>query len=198
RLMPTSPAEWEARAAELRRIYAEAEQIMLRKVARRLEEGIEDPGWAENKLAEVQALRREISSEIERLGRRAQREVAAATEQAYVGGAREAGRDLERAAAPTQPPQPVPLRRRMITIADAATRNLQSARLRILRATEDIYRSVIAEASAQTLAGTLTRREAAQMALSRFADQGISGFVDRSGRAWDLASYAEMAKIGRA
>src|SRR5690606_5493901 len=36
-------------------------------------------------------------------------------------------------------------------------------------------------------------REAAQMALNRFADAGITGFVDRAGRRWDIASYAEMA-----
>jgi hypothetical protein len=65
--------------------------------------------------------------------------------------------------------------------------------LRILRTTQDKYRSVIAEASQQALTGAVTRREAAQIALNRFADQGITGFIDKSGRSWDMASYAETA-----
>ena len=65
--------------------------------------------------------------------------------------------------------------------------------LRILRATSDVYRQVIARVTAQGLAGEYTRRQAAQAALNLFADRGITGFVDVAGRRWNLPSYAEMA-----
>src|ERR1035437_1951419 len=45
----------------------------------------------------------------------------------------------------------------------------------------------------QVAAGTVTRREATQLALNKFADQGITGFVDTAGRNWSLSAYSEMA-----
>src|SRR5690606_27925203 len=79
-------------------------------------------------------------------------------------------------------------------LAQVAVGNLRATHLRILRQAEDVYRQVIAETAApQMLTGALTRREAAQAALNRFADMGITGFVDRAGRTWTIESYAEMA-----
>jgi hypothetical protein len=43
------------------------------------------------------------------------------------------------------------------------------------------------------IAGGATRRQAAQRALDRLADEGITGFVDARGRRWELAAYVEMA-----
>jgi hypothetical protein len=40
---------------------------------------------------------------------------------------------------------------------------------------------------------SLSRIQAAQKALDDLASQGITGFTDRAGRKWDLASYVEMA-----
>lgn len=40
---------------------------------------------------------------------------------------------------------------------------------------------------------SLSRVQAAQKALDSLAEQGITGFVDRTGRRWGLASYIEMA-----
>lgn len=40
---------------------------------------------------------------------------------------------------------------------------------------------------------SLSRIQAAQKALDDLADRGITGFVDRTGRRWDLTSYVEMA-----
>ena len=70
---------------------------------------------------------------------------------------------------------------------------LAAADLRILRATDDVFRQVIARVTAQGLAGEYTRRQAAQAALNLFSGRGITGFVDAAGRQWNLASYAEMA-----
>src|SRR5690606_11018980 len=71
----------------------------------------------------------------------------------------------------------------------------------ILRTVEDRYRAVVAEVTATPLLGTGTRRQATQDAMRRWADQGVTSFVDVSGRRWQLTSYAEMAvrtSVGRA
>lgn len=64
---------------------------------------------------------------------------------------------------------------------------------RILRSTTDAYRQVIGLATQEGLGDGLTRRKVAQRALDRFADRGVSGFVDAAGKQWNLASYTEMA-----
>ena len=71
---------------------------------------------------------------------------------------------------------------------------LRGTHLRILRWQLDAYREVIARAAApDVLAGVATRRRAAQVAWEQFLSRGITGFVDRAGRRWELASYVEMA-----
>lgn len=70
---------------------------------------------------------------------------------------------------------------------------LRGTHLQVLRWQVDTYREVIARAAPEVLAGTATRRRAAQIAYEHLLSQGITGFVDRAGRRWELASYVEMA-----
>lgn len=192
--MPTSPAAWEGAASELRRIYAEAETIMLQKVARRIERGIEEDGWAEIKLSEVQRIRSELAGEVRKLSREAASEVTKAVTEAYHGGAAEAARDLAKVVeGPIKASFTAANRHSVQRIAAEATQKLQGTHLRILRVADDVYRQTIYEASTQAVVGTMTRREAAQRALDRFADAGITGFVDSAGRRWSIDTYAEMA-----
>jgi minor capsid protein 2 len=71
--------------------------------------------------------------------------------------------------------------------------------VRVYGDTPDIYQQVIREAVESTRHGfpgsslSLSRIQAAQKALDRFAEHGITGFTDRAGRDWDLLSYVEMA-----
>src|SRR5690606_6346449 len=65
-------------------------------------------------------------------------------------------------------------------------------RLALARAT-DAYTAIIRGATIQHTTGVLTRREAAQRALTAFARAGIRGYTDRAGRTWDLVTYAETA-----
>jgi GNAT superfamily N-acetyltransferase len=79
-------------------------------------------------------------------------------------------------------------------LAFSLVSQLSGTHHQILRWQLDAYRDVIARAAApQVLAGLATRRRAAQIAWEQLLSQGITGFTDRSGRRWDLASYVEMA-----
>src|SRR5690606_37576968 len=182
-------------AVALRRIYADAETRLLERIARRLERGIdEDPFWAEQKLQEVRYVQREIEDLVTRLERESRREIETAVVEAYEGGALEAARDIaEVVDRPLREVVRVSRLGAVESIVEEAVAQVRSTHLRILRVADDIYRRTIAEATARAATGAMTRREAAQMALSRFADAGITGFVDRAGRRWDIASYAEMA-----
>ena len=78
-------------------------------------------------------------------------------------------------------------------LARALAGRLAETDLHVLRAVNDIYRQAVGRATMQALAGDLTRRQAAQAALDALAGHGVTGFVDRAGRRWNLASYTEMA-----
>lgn len=186
----------ESYAAEVRRIYADAERQMIGRVARRIERGIDTTdgqGWAERKLAEVQALNREIQGEISDL-RKLDPRIEQAVTDAYNAGADKSAAELIAAKLPDLNADMAFARGSAVrTLAAATVDALSSTHLRILRTAQDIYRQTIGEAASQVLTGTMTRRQAAQMALNRFADKGVTGFVDSAGRSWDMASYAEMA-----
>jgi hypothetical protein len=180
--------------AEIRRVYSDAERRMLEKVTRRIERGIDTsvPGWAERKLAEITALNKEIGVELRDL-RKLDPKIEAAVKAAYDAGAGVAAADLVAANMTNAAIGGLVRGAAVKTLAAATIGALDGTQLRILRSAQDAYRGVISEASAQVLTGVVTRRQAAQIALDRFADQGVSGFVDSAGRSWDLASYTEMA-----
>src|SRR5690606_6622780 len=207
--MPISPADYEEFAVYMLRVYEEAEAIMLRRVARRLARGIDEEGWAERKLSEIVTLRREILQVLNRL-KEYNRDIAGAISKAYSAGVSSADNDMGAIAAELKAKiegTSVTLRltsdieARFGTIKQSAVNaivrstitKLEGIHMRILRDVDDIYRQVIAETAVQVNTGTLTRREAAQRALNRFTERGITGFVDRAGRRWEMASYVEMA-----
>lgn len=61
----------------------------------------------------------------------------------------------------------------------------------MLRDADDVYRRVIE--SARDLSGETSLESAVQDALNQFADEGVTGFLDRAGRRWGLWEYADMA-----
>lgn len=70
---------------------------------------------------------------------------------------------------------------------------LSGTHMPLLRWTLDSYRTVVTQAAVSPVLGLATRRRAAQVAWERLLADGVTGFVDRRGRRWELASYTEMA-----
>ncbi|MCU0273821.1 MAG: phage minor capsid protein [Acidimicrobiales bacterium] len=165
--------------------YGDAVSELLRIVAGRLALGITDPGWAEAKLAETVELRRAAQVLVDRLVNDTPALVADALDAGWTQGIRDAG-DIGAGLATTNT---APLQ----ALTRATVGDLNAMAPRILRSTVDAYRDIIATSTTMTTTGTMTRLQATQRALDRFADSGITGFVDRSGRRWELESYAEMA-----
>ena len=186
-------------ARKLAELYEGVEVALLVLVARRLAQGLEDPGWAKARLREAGAVRSEARRIVARLRREREREVVALIAAAHGGGAAALAalrRSRTRVAATGR--VTATLSRRDSAAAQAALSRALSGRLaegdlRILRAAPDLYRAVIGRVTAQGLVDGVTRRATAQAALDLFASQGITGFVDAAGKSWNLASYAEMA-----
>ncbi|MFF1790758.1 phage minor capsid protein [Kitasatospora sp. NPDC058243] len=192
--MPVSPADGEDFAREVGALYQDAEAGLLERLARALADGIGLPNWAERKLRAIGNLRTAVAETTSALRRDADGAIRHAVQQAYQRGDQAAVADLMlpeglRAAALRD----LPNARAVDRLANAAVVEQGPVYQRILRVVPDAYRRIVARVSGSVLLGTQTRQQVAQRALDQFADRGITGFVDRSGRAWDMASYAEMA-----
>ncbi|MEF3114494.1 phage minor capsid protein [Streptomyces chrestomyceticus] len=193
--MPIHPGMVEDLSAGVRDLYADAEARLLGIVARQLAAGLEAPGWAVAKLADIQPLRRAAQSVVEELAKATTLEVFDAVAEAYNVGARaglaELGAlgdgDARRIGETT------PGARAVDRLAHETIDRVTATHRGILRGVEDGYRQVISEVAATPLLGVGTRRAASQSAMARFADRGLRSFVDRSGRSWSMTSYAEMA-----
>lgn len=201
--MPVSPAMAEDLAAAVADLYEAAEGVLLEKLRQALAAGIDSPAWVELKLAAVGNLQAAIDEVLAALQTDASGAIHEALTEAYQRGQQAAVAELgalgvgqTAAAATALPTAPVVDR-----LAAAVINDTGPVHLRILRTTMDAYRDVIARAAAAPVLGVQTRRQAAQSALDAFANRGVTGFVDRSGRAWDMRSYVEMAMrsaVGRA
>jgi hypothetical protein len=183
----------ETLAKELLETFSQAETEMLRVVARRLSQGIDDPGWAETKLAQTQVARRQLEKILNQVGQVTPRQLEEAITKAYGIGQAAAGLDLETTGRVTTAFTGSGDATAIRVLAREAFGVLSQVGPHALRAAEDIYRDVIYQAARQVSVGTQTRRQAAQRALNAFADRGITGFVDSAGRNWDMASYTEMS-----
>lgn len=193
--MPVSPALAESLAAGVAELYADAERLMLARIARSLGQGLDAPDWAARKLLEIQFLQAQTRRLITALERKAAVEVAVALSEAYNRGSASAAVDLaalvgESLETVVQPLGGLPPVERLVT---ETLGYVTATSPRILRVVEDVYREVVSRAAAQVLLGTQTRRQAAQEALNEFASKGVTGFVDKAGRGWRLESYVEMA-----
>ncbi|MGC9541595.1 phage minor capsid protein [Streptomyces sp. UG1] len=201
--MPIHPGLVEDLSAGVRSLYEDAEQRLLGIIARQLADGYEAPGWAVAKLADIQPLRRAAQQVVDVLSTAVDLEVWDVVAEAYNVGAQAGlaelgalGDDDARRIAET-----TPATRAVDRLAQETVDLVTETHRGILRGVEDGYRQVIAEVAATPLLGIDTRRQATQRAMERFADRGFRTFVDRSGRAWQMTSYAEMATrtaLGRA
>jgi hypothetical protein len=192
--VPISPELPQQLAARLYRVASDAELVLIRYIARQLGAGLESPSWAVEKLGQVRALQTLIETHAQYLFGVSEAEVATAVLTGQHAGVRAAVADVPPRLAAIVGARSVPPSSdaALILTRDAITA-IRGTYPIILRSTLDAYRQAVAEVSGRVLLGAQTRRQIAQEVLDRFARQGISGFVDRIGRRWELASYAEMA-----
>lgn len=188
--------KYERLAQRMLAAYESAEATMMEKVARRLIKGIDQPGWAERKYAEVAAVRRETSAALKRLKRAREQTVRESIASAYAAGQGTFETDMERFVSSLGVRTgKAPNAAKVARILNELTSSLDAADRTILRRVDDAYATIIGTSAAQVVTGSITVRRAVQDALNCFADRGITSFVDKRGSRWDMATYAEMALL---
>jgi hypothetical protein len=78
-------------------------------------------------------------------------------------------------------------------VARDLTDSLRAAAQRITRFPDDAYRAAVAAAASRQVFGELEPKAAQEQAWRDLMGQGVTGFTDRAGRQWNLATYTEMA-----
>lgn len=166
---------------DLPALYGGIEVRLFGELARRLAIGVDRPGWVERQLGQFAAVRRFADRLIADAGRRAAGVIEGFLVTRFRSGAGASWSDDQ--ARRVLAPQILDTRERVA-----------AAHARISTYAVDVYRQATAAGIGLDGRGetTLARRRSVQRALNRAADQGIVGFRDRRGRAWNLAGYLEM------
>lgn len=195
--MPVDRTLAEGLAQALVDLYRDAERAITADMARRLRAGIKAPD-DRGRLGAINDLRHAVQTIVAQLDADLNGHVHQAITLAFARGGDAALDELARAGGLTDAQlaavrAALPGAEAINRLVWTLTSTLRGTHLRILRWPLDVYREVIAATLPQTLLGGTTRLAAAQHAWDRFLDRGITGFVDRRGRNWELASYVEMA-----
>ena len=193
--MPIAVSAYEHLATEMLEIYEQAETRMLGRVVARLSKGVSESGWTEKKYAEVTAVRKELSGLVSNLSQKRKQMSAQFIAETYTEGAEAfiaEARSFKEWAGITGFSQNVA---KVASILSELDESLDAADRMILRQANDVYADVVGRATSLAATGTITARDAVADELKRFADRGITSFVDKAGRHWEMATYAEMATL---
>ena len=83
----------------------------------------------------------------------------------------------------------------VIVLAENASLRLENVSQVIGRRLDDLYRNYALDAVRGTTFGFETWKGVAKKYREKLAAQGITGFVDRAGRRWNMKTYVEMVAI---
>ena len=193
RVKPLSEADKEEIAEGLKIIYGSARERMLKNVANRFSKGITQHGWAERKANEVLSAHAQLERDLDRARNEREKLLGNVMDRAYVSGSQKFYRDMRSVLGETAHISPNSIKTGYI-LADL-NNSLNASERRILRQFDDKYADIIGAVSSEMATGVMNTRQAVGEALTAFADNGITGFIDRSGRHWTLENYAEMAVL---
>jgi hypothetical protein len=188
-------------------LYRGVQTRLAVEVARRLGAGVEAPSWAADKLLAIGSLQRWTHGIVGGLDTTMVGAVERGIMAAYTRGGAAAIREVNDAGVPrglvanlgraltgAGAEQALPGNGALLRLATSLVTGLRGTHAQLLRWPLDAYRQVIATATApDVILGTQTRRQAAQRGWQTLLDRGVTGFRDRGGRNWELASYVEMS-----
>ena len=166
------------------------ESDMLRITKARLARGVTQDGWAEKKLKEVTAMKKQLihaqRNTTSKIYRELEAQMNAIYTRGYHTGLPASYDDFLHGKTIRIPPS---VRALILERAEA----LQRSQLLMLRSAQDGYKEVIGSVLDAVALGTKSKKQALQSALNKFADKGLTGFIDKANKHWDLATYTEMA-----
>lgn len=187
-ITPELGAEYGQKVAE---IYRDAELRILARISAALGVGIDAPDWDVRALAQLQQVRKITLDELRKASPEAAAMIRASIAEAYGMGGLAVFDDVGDAL-PLIEGLPQAQRAAVGALAAELTGAINTATPGILRAVDDVYREVVADAVASRLAGGEFQREAIQRSLQRFLGEGIKTVQTGRGR-MGIGDYVHMA-----
>ena len=199
--MTESPLVVKDAALEVARLIEEAEQVILADIADRMAMGedMTDPQWRKRLLSDNEAIKRDVEALFADLDEEAAEEINRIFTEAYEKGwkADEDGWSKQGFAVSDweslKSYMPTGLTPSLLRLAAETKMKVGSMTRPILRQIDDFYRQAQGDALKRAMTQGMTRIQATQQMMNRLPDKSISNFIDKAGRQWDAASYAEMA-----
>lgn len=174
-----TPQEYEAIAQQLAGVYREGERQILKLLSG---DGLTD--WKEaflrERLQQIQAIVAGLDAE------------TADWAGVHIPAVYQHNLDVGAARAGLDPGMTALHQQQVAIIQNSVTRSLNYANGGIGRAVEDVYRKAALQSLQQGMIGGETRREVSKQFLADLQSKGVTSFVDKSGRSWDMTQYAEM------
>ena len=196
--MPASLSQYSEYAEQMRQLYEQTELELTGLISSRAAAGLSVSGWQANRLAQIQDMRRDIDKVIRDLSHNRGDLAKTAVNGAYAKAAGQCLSDIRnvaRAAASAGSQVYHPNVAKSVQILQELNTSVSAMDRHILRQSLDAYADVIGRAASMHASGSLNLREAVNIAVRDFASRGITGFVDKAGRHWDMSTYAEMATL---
>lgn len=187
--MAISPEDADDLADEVVSEYTGAQLGLIWRITKYLGTGLGLDSWAADRRNAAGTVRRTLGTLLRNLFNRGRKAAAKAATEAERRGVAAADDELGPLSDDLPPPSGQHAKQGTKDIVD----DLKKVEKTTLSQGLQAYQRIITAVSNEVEAGTKTRLEAASDALARFADEGITGFVDKRGRKWELASYVEMA-----
>ncbi|WP_336214397.1 phage minor capsid protein [Nonomuraea sp. LPB2021202275-12-8] len=144
--------------------------------------------YLERRSVEVKELRREAGRIIQRLERRAFPTLVEAVTAAWRRGVKSAIDDINDLGGK----KGIPAGQGVVEMARQMITNLRKRHISALRTIDDQFQEVNKNAIGRALAGTESIDQVVERELKDYAKRGVTRFVDRAGKTWDLPTYAEM------
>lgn len=193
--MPISVSEFERLAGDVLAVYEQAEVTMLGKITARLSRGVSSAGWADQKYSEIRLAKKELAKTVNSLSKNRKQMTEEMIANAYNSGNKAFVDEAQMFTDLTGIAHISPNSKKVAAILYDLNNSLDAADRTILRNINDAYADIVGRTSARVATGTITVRNAVQEELNQLADKGITSFVDRAGRYWEMANYAEMATL---
>ena len=171
--------------------YRDAELYLLRLIAGAVE-GSGTQHHYMNQHRELTRILQLVEARLNQLAGHLDNAVLEELERVYAAAVREAI---------TQTPTPVPSLIPTTAVEATAMETagvIASQHHTILRTVQDRYREAAQTTLTRALVSGESNLQTVQAMLNRMADKGLTGFIDRAGRSWDMGTYADMAiRTGR-
>jgi len=174
----------EQQAERLARLYAAAESDLMNEISRALIKGNQTQ-YLKGMLSNVQAI-------ITNLQKGVLTWCGEAVPALYIDGANYAGNALTNAGYDVVAGFGAIHQEAMQVLADNTYQSLAQITQTIGRQTQDIYRQLALENIRGSVAGNSSWQTVAKNFRERLAERGVTGFVDRAGKRWNMRTYAGM------